>query len=242
MSGVKIFIYCERGLDPAFWAEPLNALTNAAFVIAGLAALLMAANSPPGSGRVTDLLLSALVIVIGCGSFAFHTLATRTAAVADVAPIGIFMLAYFALALRRFLSLTLIWSGAATLAFALVLWLAPGWLRSAAAGLDFPASQLLRGAAGYLPALVALLGIGLLVAAQGKTRREPTGSRLIWAALVFAVSLSLRALDPVLCDDLIIAGAKTGTHFAWHLLNALMLFLLLRAALVHRRAQARERC
>ena len=27
----KIFAYCERGLNPGFWAEPLNAISNAAF-------------------------------------------------------------------------------------------------------------------------------------------------------------------------------------------------------------------
>ena len=37
----KIFAYCERGLDPSFWAEPVNALTNLGFILASLIALVM---------------------------------------------------------------------------------------------------------------------------------------------------------------------------------------------------------
>jgi hypothetical protein len=34
-----------------------------------------------------------------------------------------------------------------------------------------------------------------------------------------------------LCSDTVFDGRKIGTHFLWHLLNALTLFLLLRASL-----------
>jgi hypothetical protein len=41
----------------------------------------------------------------------------------------------------------------------------------------------------------------------------------------------LRSLDLSLCERVVIDGRKVGTHFAWHVLNALALFLLLRASL-----------
>jgi hypothetical protein len=41
----------------------------------------------------------------------------------------------------------------------------------------------------------------------------------------------LRSLDLAFCDSVVIDGRKAGTHFAWHILNALALFLLLRASL-----------
>lgn len=241
MPSEKIFAYCERGLDPAFWAEPLNALTNAAFVIAGLVALAMAAKGAPGWGRTVDMALCLLVVVIGCGSFAFHTLATRPAAIADVAPIGIFMLSYFALSMCRFLSLRPVWTVSATLGFAIALWLIPGMVRGMAEGLEPSAAQFVGAAAGYLPALIAMAGIGALVPVLGKHGAAPTGKRVLAAALVFTVSLSLRALDRIVCDDLVIAGMKTGTHFFWHLFNALTLFLLLRAAILHWRSQGEDR-
>ena len=45
--GEKIFIYCERGQDPSFWAEPLNAVSNAAFIIAALVATHDYLKAPP---------------------------------------------------------------------------------------------------------------------------------------------------------------------------------------------------
>jgi hypothetical protein len=43
--------------------------------------------------------------------------------------------------------------------------------------------------------------------------------------------VTFRSLDLALCDAYQIQGRKIGTHFVWHLLNGLALFLLLRASL-----------
>lgn len=43
------------------------------------------------------------------------------------------------------------------------------------------------------------------------------------------VSITLRSLAVALCDHVVFEGRKVGSHFAWHILNALTLFLLLRA-------------
>jgi hypothetical protein len=85
----------------------------------------------------------------------------------------------------------------------------------------------LNGSVFYLPALVALIVVGLLAEERGH-RAAPY---LLWAAAIFAVSITLRSLDMALCDRVVLAGQKVGTHFAWHVLNALALFLLLRASL-----------
>src|SRR5690606_30823246 len=100
-----IFRYCERGQDPAFWAAPLNAISNGAFLVAAVAAGAALARPPDTRARLAEWALVALVFVIGVGSFLFHTFATRLAAITDTAPIGIFMLAYLCFALRRFLNL-----------------------------------------------------------------------------------------------------------------------------------------
>ena len=75
----QLFRYCERGADAAFWAEPLNALSNIAFLVAALAAGRELAGRPTGGRRHFEALLVVLVAVIGIGSFLFHTLATRWA-------------------------------------------------------------------------------------------------------------------------------------------------------------------
>src|SRR5882672_6544827 len=94
-----VFQYCERGHTTLFWAEPFNALSNAAFLIAGCAALAHLRDSPPAAPRIVSRLLIALLFVIATGSFFFHTLATRLAELGDQVPIMIFVLSYFAFAL-----------------------------------------------------------------------------------------------------------------------------------------------
>ncbi len=95
----KIYSYCERGGDPSFWAEPLNAISNGAFIIAGLVAAYQLARQPAAHRAVFEWLLVLLVIVIGIGSFLFHTYATPWAVLADTIPISLFMLAYLGYAL-----------------------------------------------------------------------------------------------------------------------------------------------
>ena len=43
--------------------------------------------------------------------------------------------------------------------------------------------------------------------------------------------MAFRSLDLALCDAYQFQDRKIGTHFVWHLLNGLALFLLLRASL-----------
>lgn len=86
-----IDIYCER-MDGSFWAEPLNAVSNAFFILAAFWAWRLARQQ-----GVSDLRIMALVIIltaIGVGSFLFHTLATGWAQMADVIPILIFQIVF----------------------------------------------------------------------------------------------------------------------------------------------------
>ena len=218
----QIFVYCERGLDPGFWAEPLNAVSNLAFLVAaGLALAQWRRGAQPG--RRAELALIGLVGVIGIGSFLFHTLATRWAAVADVAPIGVFMLAYLVYALRRFVGLA--WSGTAGL---LALFAAAMW---AAGSVWCGAGPCLNGSLGYVPALLALAGVGLWLGWQ----RHAAARALGCGAGLFLVSLTCRMLDRTLCA----ATGAHGLHFIWHLANATLLYVLLDAALRYGRAEPR---
>jgi hypothetical protein len=202
-----VSLYCERS-DASFWAEPLNAATNVAFLIAAAAAFWRWRSA---AGR--DLPAFALIIIVvavGLGSFTFHTVATRGAVLADVIPIAIFIYGYLLLALRRFLHV----SPGASLAIVVV-------FAAGAQGLAALAPpRFLNGSVGYLPALVALIAVALATR-DGATRRS-----LAVAALVFSVSLALRTADLSVCEILPI-----GTHFLWHILNAAVLYLLLHAAI-----------
>lgn len=195
--------YCER-LDSSFWAEPLNAMSNLAFIVAGLV-LLRQWQKAPGRDMI-GLLLAVNVLVIGVGSFLFHTFANRWSALADVLPITIFIHGYLAVALRSYLGFRWWQAVAATAAF-----FAASPLFGAAI------ATLLGSSAFYVSALLAIF----VVAAASRNRRVAASLRN--AGIVFAISITFRALDMPLCQ-----GLPQGTHPLWHLLNGIVLFLLVR--------------
>jgi hypothetical protein len=200
-------IYCERA-DPAFWAEPVNALSNVGFLVAaGLAFRLWRRRAPADTLVLGSIVLVAL---IGSGSFLFHTIATEAAALADVIPITIFVFSYLFIALRRFLSLST-WISIALLA---------GFAAISAALSHLVPAELVNGSEAYLPPLAALVAIGVL------TKDPARGRSLLLSATIFAVSLAFRTLDLAVC-----ALWPLGTHFIWHLINALLLFRLVETTL-----------
>ncbi len=203
-------IYCER-TDPSFWAEPVNALTNAAFLIAAIVAYAQWRRS--GERDWPVLALVVLVAVIGAGSFIFHTVATQGAELFDTVPIAVFIYAYLFFALRRFLEMGPFTAVALLIAFAAL---------SVAEGMLVPAYAL-NGSHAYLLALAATLVIGWLA------RRRQAGPLILAAGATLALSLFFRSIDMTMCQVF-----PLGTHFLWHLLNAGVLYLLLRAALIDR--------
>jgi hypothetical protein len=60
-----------------------------------------------------------------------------------------------------------------------------------------------------------------------------TARRLALCGAAFTLSLGFRSLDGALC-----AQWPAGLHWAWHLLNGLLLYLLLRTAALHARRAA----
>ena len=244
----KVFAYCERGLNPAFWAEPVNATTNMAFVVASVAALALLYREPNHKRTLTRHLLIALVFIIGVGSFLFHTYATRWAAIADVAPIGIFMLAYLVFALRQYVRANIFWS-LVGLAVFIGAMMAAGrlqcWDGQVGFNLDLPQGargRCLNGSVSYVPAWAAMVLIGGYLSAFAGDRftRKRTGPLVLSAGLVFTASIAFRSLDMALCQTVMIAGTPVGTHFMWHVLNAVTLFLLLVAAIRHPTARERH--
>ncbi len=206
--------YCER-TDFSLWAEPVNALTNASFLIVAIIALVVARRA--GKLDVGTGLLIGLSALIGVGSFLFHTLATRWAALADTLPILLFIVAYLALALRRFFQLG--WGASIAIAFLCggVSFLARSLSRSLVAG---GASGSIGGSVGYLPAATALVIVATLLA----WKHHRAARSLIGATLLFFLSLAFRTIDLSVCD-----AWPLGTHFLWHLLNGVLLGWLMLA-------------
>ena len=205
-------LYCER-TDASFWSEPVNALSNAAFLIAAALALDLWRRGDRKDWPALALIV--IVAAVGVGSFVFHTVATRAAILADVIPIAVFIYGYLLLALRRFLHLRVIVAAPIVVAYA----------AGAQALSALAPARLLNGSIGYLPALAALIAVAVAAREQG-TRRS-----LGLAAVVFAISLAFRTADIALCPQF-----PLGIHFVWHVLNAVVLYVLLRTAIAARRA------
>lgn len=146
-------LYCER-TGPGLWAEPANALTNLAFIAAGLWGVQQVRRYKTGTFAEV---LAWWVVAIGIGSTLFHTFASKGTIWADILPIAGFTLAYTLFNLRRFLGME--W-GKAILVFVafyavagLIAYAVPDWLRQASNGTTglpaaLPGARLLRSVGG----------------------------------------------------------------------------------------------
>jgi hypothetical protein len=204
-----IDLYCER-TDPSFWAEPLNAATNAAFPVAAwfLWRLARRSGGPDGDVRV----LLCLMAGIGIGSALFHTFATSMTRILDELPIALTVLLYVWLYCRRILGMKSVLS-TGLLVVALL---------AAYAGKQFP--NLLNGSLMYAPVLLLVTGLG--VAHLWQVRRERYD--LIAAAGAFVAALFFRTIDNAICS-----AFPLGTHFLWQVLDAVALYLATRALLAN---------
>ena len=193
-----IDIYCER-LDIGIWAEPINAVTNVAFILASIFMWLRCKNLVEGR------ILSFLLFSIGCGSFLFHTFAQTWAAILDVAAILIFILTYIFIANRSFLA----WSKMVSLTGVILFFPYQLLLANILSNIQFFGSSVQ-----YIPvAILIFIYSGLL------RKTEPNLSRgLLIGATILCLSIVFRIIDEPLCSIL-----SVGTHFVWHILNAIML-------------------
>lgn len=197
--------YCER-LSPGLMAEPLNAISNLSFIIA--AWMLYRAYKKQGlyDLPVTSLIL--MVFTVGVGSSLFHTFANKLTMLADVIPIMVFVLTYLFFALIKLLGLS---RGKASISLILLL---------IASGLTILAPPELRfnGSEQYFPCLGALLIVAW------KSRQKS----LYLASALFSCSLLFRSIDMALCSEF-----SEGTHFIWHLLNGVLLYVLVKVLINH---------
>lgn len=190
--------YCER-TDFTYWAEPVNAVTNAAFVIAALIMWRRTAGLPLARA------LCVVLALIGLGSYLFHTHAQVWSAIADTTPIAAFILLYVYVANRHFLEFRTLPALGLTAAFIpYVLVTYPVFSR-------LPFFEV---SAGYwpVPLLIAIYAVLL------RNRAPDTARGLAIGAGILVLSLAFRTADMPVCDSF-----PLGTHFLWHILNGIML-------------------
>lgn len=200
-------LYCER-LGPGLWAEPTNAMTNAAFLITAWLVWRLA-----NQLRAISLgiwLLIGLMGAIAVGSSLFHTFATNWARVLDVVPILLFQLIYVWVYCRYIVQMR----------FAYAVGILAVYFVAAIVGRQFP--HILNGSLIYAPAVLVLLVLGCYHTATQRVERYVVLS----AMGVFFFSITCRTIDVAICPHF-----PLGTHFLWHICNAIVLYLLMRGFL-----------
>lgn len=195
--------YCER-TAPGLFNEPLNAVSNLGFILVAVILWRLARRHGSAGDHLVWLPIL-FTLLTGLGSLAFHTMANRLGAALDMLALSIGLLVTIYAGARRWLGWppgpALLWPLGMLVASGLTGWLVP-----------------LPGAV-YLGAFVA----GMAMAVALGRRAHPAAPWVAGAAVVFIASYSMRALDLPFCATL-----PTGTHFAWHLLNAAVLYLAIR--------------
>lgn len=203
---MQVFDYCER-MDASFFAEPINAFSNIFFIMAAYFSYvyLQKSSSKPQTHYSVQT-LNGILVCIGIGSFLWHTFATAWAEFADVIPITIFIYVYLFAFVRLVLEKKILVVTAALIAFTILNYSIT----------KYADPSLLNGSIAYAPALFSLLVLAFLA------RKKEKFSFLLLAIFIFLISLLFRSIDFMVCGFL-----PFGTHFLWHICNAIMLYMLM---------------
>jgi hypothetical protein len=200
--------YCER-VGMGVLAEPLNAVSNVSFLLAALAAWILAQRTGTLSAGVRVLIV--LGASVGIGSILWHTYPNMLTLILDIVPILIFICWFIWLYTRNVIGMRSLFAVASVAAFLLATFLA------------FPFSGVLHGAIVYSPGLIVTLVLGVLHAREQRSARFT----LLAAAGVYLAALFFRTIDNEVCPVLPI-----GTHFLWHLLIGLVTYLAMRSLIL----------
>ena len=217
-----IDLYCER-TGPAFWNEPVNALSNIAFIVA--AAIAWRHLSRRGGADYLERVVVILAAGIGVGSFLFHTFASRWSEYADIIPIWSFVVLLVLLCIYRMTGQS-VWRTAkiAAVAIAVTLVVTRFTNKDLVSNAE-PSDMLLNGSMQYAPALLALA----LFTGLAFMKKLPIRHHFMIAGVLFLASLSFRTIDLAVCNS----TSGIGTHFLWHILNGAMIAVLLNGVITH---------
>ena len=215
-----IDLYCERTAS-GFMNEPVNAFSNASFV---LAAWWNLRTMPTAMSSLGATLLCVLAALIGVGSFAFHTVPNTATQWLDVGAIWGFVVTFVVLLIHLATGhrwpLTVFFTAVGVSALVGFFVITGDAITANPGDADTDA---FNGSLQYLPALLALLVFSALATfTHHRAKRY-----LWWATLLFIVALVFRTIDLSVCTNL-----PLGTHFLWHTLMGLMVGVLLRGFVV----------
>ena len=193
-------LYCERQVQ-GFMGEPVNAVTNLAFIAASIWLLTKIKGDRPAQFLVI------MIGVIGTCSGLFHILANRWSAMADSFSILVFILVYLYFAIQRVLQKDKAIALLGTFLFI---------------PYSIVIERVMNAAVGSLNGSVSYVPVTLLIIIFGAISGDPQTRREFWmGAGLLAISLAFRSIDEFVCGLV-----PFGTHFLWHILNAIVLSIM----------------
>lgn len=213
---------CERTSE-SLYSEPLNAISNFAFIAVAIMIYRTYHNHQDLRGKwIWDIhILTLLIFTIGVCSFLFHIYPTPLTETMDAVPIVAFINIFFFSIIVRI--------GHTNLFQTIVCFLA--FIGSTHILVNqFP--NAMNDSIGYLSSMMALVAIAVYL----HLLRRPSSHQFLLAALIGVVSLFFRVIDNAICEQI-----PTGTHFLWHSLNAVLLYILMKQVIRNVNREARLR-
>ncbi len=203
--------YCERAGNADAMAEPLNLVTNIAFIIGAILVFRMLRFYKQITVKNWDIiLLTALLAIIGFGSGAYHAMPNSLTVKLDVIPIEAFIFIFIAVFFIRVIEVRKIVAGAILLAF----------LGCTVFFGNNISPDTLNGTIMYVPTYFMMI---IMILLMGFMKQNPLYLHLINTTVIWTFSLAFRTVDMQICSY----THHIGTHFMWHLLNAIVLYRLL---------------
>ena len=193
-----IDMYCER-TQHSIISEPINLATNMGFLIAAVVMWYRAKTIK--ACRILSMMLAS----IGIASALHHSFAQTWAALIDVLSIAVFVFTYLFLANRNYLDLSVKYALIIMILFLPINFILSNYL------LDF---DFLSDSVGYIPILLLMGAYALIL----KNKRPKVSNGLLIGFYALAISLAFRTVDQTFCSHW-----PFGTHFMWHILNAITL-------------------
>ena len=195
------FYYCERN-SLNFLAEPLNFFTNLLFLFFSILLLK--------DHKIDNKSLPIILFGIGIGSMLFHSIPNKLTAFIDVFFIVLFIY-FFLVKLYSKLKVNIYLSHVLSTLFIITCYLFGNFFKY----------SILRESAFYFPILLHLYFLIILFLIFKKNRIYLKSYILV--PTLFSISLYLRTVDYKYCTIFPI-----GTHFFWHIINSIVLFLIIK--------------
>ena len=193
------FFYCER-TSLAVFSEPLNLFTNLCFIISSILLLL--------NKSIKDKKYALLVFLIGFGSILFHSIPNKLTGFLDILFI-IFFILYYIFYLYKKLNIKTYFSALISITFIIFCFIFGSYFTN----------TLLGSSSFYLPIIFHLIILYLYFLFNRKIYKHY--NLFLYISILFSCSFLLRSFDLYLCKNFLI-----GTHFMWHILNAMVLYFL----------------